>query len=222
VAVTGPRAAFAQPVRMRRIGILWILGESDPQVKKNREAFLTELHQLGWRLGDNLSVDYRAAPGDANRQRAYAAELVALTPDLIVADGTPGLTAVRQATRTVPIIFVNVTDPVGQGFVESLARPGGNATGFALFEFSMGTKWLQILRELAPSIKKVGFLFNPAMAPYSGLYLRSIQQGAVTFGIELHPIPVDDEAGVERSLTALGQQPDTCRSRKFDLAGFAQ
>jgi putative ABC transport system substrate-binding protein len=194
---------------MRRIGILWILGESDPQVKKNREAFLTELHQLGWRLGDNLSVDYRAAPGDANRQRAYAAELVALTPDLIVADGTPGLTAVRQATRTVPIIFVNVTDPVGQGFVESLARPGGNATGFALFEFSMGTKWLQILRELAPSIKKVGFLFNPAMAPYSGLYLRSIQQGAVTLGIELHPIPVDDGASAERSLAALGQQPDT-------------
>ena len=113
---------------------------------------MTELRQLGWKVGDNLSIDYRSAPGDANRQRAYAAELVSLTPDHIVADGTPGLTAVRQATRTVPIIFVNVTDPVGQGFIESLARPGGNATGFALFEFSMGTKWLQILRELAPSI----------------------------------------------------------------------
>ena len=146
-AVTWPRPALAQQsFRMRRIGILWILGESDPQVKKNREAFLTQLHQLGWKVGDNISIDYRSAHDDPNRQRTYAAELVALTPDLIVADGTPGLTAVRLATRTVPIIFVNVTDPVGQGFVESLARPGGNATGFALFEFSMGTKWLEILR----------------------------------------------------------------------------
>ena len=108
-AVTWPLAALAQqPVRMRRIGILWILGESDPQVKKNREAFLTQLHRLGWKVGDNLSIDYRSAPDDANRQRASAAELVGLAPDLIVADGTPGLTAVRLATRTVPIIFANV------------------------------------------------------------------------------------------------------------------
>src|SRR5262249_11916840 len=99
-----------------------------------------------------------------------------------------------EAARTVPIIFVNVTDPVGQGFVENLARPGGNAPGFTLFEFSMGTRWLEILRELVPSVKKVGFMFNPAMAPYSGLYLRSIQQAAPTFGIEPHSMPVDDEA----------------------------
>jgi len=100
--------------------------------------------------------------------------LIGLGPDLIVAEGTPGLAAAQQATRTVPTIFVSVTDPVGQGLVESLARPGGNATGFTLYEFSMGTKWLEILRELMPSVKKVGFMFNPATAPYSGLYFRSI------------------------------------------------
>jgi putative ABC transport system substrate-binding protein len=135
--------------------------------------------------------------------------LIGLAPDLIVAEGTPGLVAAQLSTRTVPIIFVNVTDPVGQGLVESLARPGGNATGFTIFEFSMGTKWLEILRELVPSVKNVGFMFNPNMAPYSGLYLRSIQQGALTFGIEPYAMPVDDESSVERSLSALGQQPDS-------------
>src|ERR1019366_10728394 len=146
---------------------------------------------------------------DANRQRAYAAELIGLAPDLIVAEGTPGLAAAQLATRTVPIIFVNVTDPVGQGFVESLARPGGNATGFTLYEFSMGTKWLEIVRELMPSVKKVGFMFNPATAPYSGLYFRSIQEGGSTFGIEPYLIPVDDASGVGHSLSSLGQQPDS-------------
>jgi putative ABC transport system substrate-binding protein len=160
-------------------------------------------------VGDNVHIDHRSAAIDANRQRAYAAELVRLAPDVIVAEGTPGLAAVQLATHTVPIIFVNVTDPVGQGFVESLARPGGNATGFTLFEFSMGTKWLEILRELVPSMKNVGFLFNPAEAPYSGLYLRSIQQGARVLGIEPYSMPVDDEPGVERSLSRLGQQPNS-------------
>jgi putative tryptophan/tyrosine transport system substrate-binding protein len=208
-SVSWPLVAQEQPGRMRRIGMLWIIAETDPQATKNREAFLKQLHQMGWRAGDNVHLDHRSAADDANRQRAYAAELIGLAPDLIVAEGTPGLAAAQLATRTVPIIFVNVTDPVGQGFVENLARPGGNATGFTLFEFSMGTKWLEILRELVPSVKKVGFMFNPAMAPYSGLYLRSIQQGALSFGIEPYSMPVDDESGVERSLSTLGQQPDS-------------
>jgi len=209
-AVTWPLAARAQqPERMRRIGILWIIAETDPQYAINREAFTKQLHQLGWRAGDNVHIDHRSAAADANRQRAYAAELIGLAPDLIVAEGTPGLAAAQLATRTVPIIFVNVTDPVGQGFVESLARPGGNATGFTLYEFSMGTKWLEIVRELMPSVKKVGFMFNPTMAPFSGLYFRSIQEGARTFGIEPYSIPVDDESGVGHSLSSLGQQPDS-------------
>jgi putative ABC transport system substrate-binding protein len=205
-----PLAARAQqPERMRRIAMLWIIAETDPQAIKNREAFFKQLHKLGWRLGENVQIDHRWAAVDADRQRAYAAELVRLGPDLIVAEGTPGLAAAQLATRTVPIVFVNVTDPIGQGFVESLARPRGNATGFALFEFSMGAKWLEILKELMPSVKKVSLLFNPAMAPYSGLYLRSIQQGALTHGIEPSAMPVDDESAVERSLSTMGQQPDS-------------
>jgi putative tryptophan/tyrosine transport system substrate-binding protein len=209
-AAAWPLAAGAQQrERMPRIAMLWIIAETDPQAIKNREAFFKQLQKLGWRTAENVQIDHRWAAVDADRQRAYAAELVRLGPDLIVAEGTPGLAAAQLATRTVPIVFVNVTDPVGQGFVESMARPRGNATGFALFEFSMGTKWLEILRELVPSVKKVGFLFNPSMAPYSGLYLRSIQQGALTLGIEPSVMPVDDESGVERSLSALAQQPDS-------------
>jgi len=209
-AATWPMAARAQqPERMPRIGMLWILPDVDPQSIINREAFSRQFHQLGWRPGDNVRVDNRWAPNDVNLQRAYAAELIGLSPDLIVAEGTPGLAAARQATRTIPIIFVNVTDPVGQGFVESLARPGGNATGFTLYESSMGGKWLEILRELVPSVKKVELMFNPAMAPYSGLYFRAIQDAAVTFGIEPHAMPIDNESGLEGALSALGQQPDS-------------
>ena len=208
-AATWPMAARAQqPQQMRRIGMLWITPDVDAQSFINREAFNRQFHQLGWRPGDNVRVDNRWAP-DVSRQRAYAAELIGLSPDLIVAEGTPGLAAVRQATRTIPIIFANVTDPVGQGFVESLARPGGNATGFSLYESSMGGKWLEILRELVPSIKKVELMFNPAMAPYSGLYFRSIQGAAVTFGMEPMQLPIDNESGLEVALSALGQQPDS-------------
>jgi putative tryptophan/tyrosine transport system substrate-binding protein len=209
-AVAWPLTASAQqPERVRRIGMLWITSEADPQSIINSEAFNRQFHKLGWRPGDNVRVDNRWAANDVSRQRAYAAELIGLSPDLIVAEGTPGLAAARQATRTVPIIFVNVTDPVGQGFVESLARPGGNATGFTLYEFSMGAKWLEILRELVPSVKKVELMFNPAMAPYSGLYFRAIQDAAVTFGIEPHAMPIDNESGLEGALSALGQQPDS-------------
>src|SRR5262245_47027100 len=173
-AAAWPLAARAQERdRMRRIAMLWIIAETDPQAIKNREAFIKQLHKLGWRTGENVQIDHRWAAVDADRQHAYAAELVRLGPDLIVAEGTPGLAAAQLATRTVPIVFVNVTDPVGQGFVESLARPRGNATGFALFEFSMGTKWLEILRELMPSVKKVGFMFNPAMALPDCTFARS-------------------------------------------------
>jgi putative tryptophan/tyrosine transport system substrate-binding protein len=208
-SVSWPLVAQEQPGRMRRIGMLWIIAEIDPQATKNREAFLKQRHQLGWRAGDNVHIDHRSAADDANRQRAYAAELIGLSPDLIVAEGTPGLAAVRQATRTIPIIFANVTDPVGQGFVESLAHPGGNATGFSLYESSMGGKWLEILRELVPSVKKVELMFNPAMAPYSGLYFRSIQDAAVKAGIEPHAMPIDNESGLEGALSALGQQPES-------------
>ena len=209
-AAAWPLTARAQqPDRVRRIAMLRIIAESDPQYAITQEAFVKQLRQLGWRAGENVHIDHRSAADDANRQRAYASELIGLGPDLIVVEGTPGLAAAQQATRTVPTIFLSVTDPVGQGLVESLARPGGNATGFTLYEFSMGAKWLEILKELMPSVKKVGFLFNPTMAPYSGLYFRSVQEAGRTFGIEPHLMPVDDKSGVERSLSLLGQQRDS-------------
>ena len=174
VAATWPLAARAQqPERMRRIGMLWITPDVDAQSFINREAFNRQFHQLGWRPGDNVRVDNRWAP-DVSRQRAYAAELIGLSPDLIVAEGTPGLAAVRQATRTIPIIFANVTDPVGQGFVESLARPGGNATGFSLYEFSMGGKWLEILRELVPTVRRLNSCSTPQWPRILGyIFVRS-------------------------------------------------
>jgi putative ABC transport system substrate-binding protein len=138
-AASWPVAARAQqPDVVRRIGVLMITAETDPQAQADRAAFTKELRRLGWMEGRNVRIDYHWAAGDASYLPALAAQLVGLRPDLIVAQGAPGLAAARQATRTLPIIFHNVTDPVGLGFVESLARPGGNITGFALFEFSMG------------------------------------------------------------------------------------
>jgi putative ABC transport system substrate-binding protein len=173
--VAGLGSAAAWPVvarsqqteRVRRIGMLWIIAETDPQAMKNREAFLKQLHQLGWRAGDNVRIDHRSAPANAIRQRAYAAELIGLAPDLIVAEGTPGLVAAQLATRTVPIIFVNVSDPVGQGFIESLARPGGNATGFTLFEFSMGGQagWIYVQPRLCTVLRAISS-FDPTRCPH--------------------------------------------------------
>ena len=138
-----------------------------------------------------------------------ARQLLDLKPDLIVAQGTPGLAAARDATRTLPIIFADVTDPVGQGFVESLSRPGGNLTGFPLFESSMGGKWLEVLKSLAPSTKQVAVLFNPPTAPYGNLYFRSVEEAAPYFGIQPSCMEVGDETDVERKLTSLGREPNS-------------
>jgi putative ABC transport system substrate-binding protein len=194
---------------MRRIGVLMIVTESDPAAHADRMAFTKELERLGWTDGDNIRIDYRWAGGDASRLPSFATQLVDLKPDLIVAQGTPGLAAARKATRTLPIIFAEVTDPVGQGFVESLSRPGGNLTGFALFEFSMGGKWLEVLKSLAPSTKQVGVLFNPPTAPYGELYLRSVEAAAPQFEIKPLPIKVDDETDVERRLSDLAREPNS-------------
>jgi putative ABC transport system substrate-binding protein len=148
--------------------------------------------------------------GDQNLLRKYAMELVGMSPDVLMTEGTPPLAAALKATKSVPIIFVNVSDPVGQGFVASLARPGGNATGFTLFEFSMAPKWVEILRELAPAVKHIGFFFHPVVAaPYSNLFFRPVQTAAEIFKIDVKPIEVEDDAGIERSLAAQAQQPDS-------------
>jgi ABC-type uncharacterized transport system substrate-binding protein len=209
-AAAWPLAARAQqPDVVRRIGVLMITAETDPQAQADRAPFAKQLQRLGWTEGQNVRIDYRWAAGDLSHLPALAAELVGLRPDLIVAQGTPGLAAAQQATRTLPIIFTNVTDPVGQGFVESLARPGGNITGFAIFEFSMGGKWLEVLKMLAPSTKQVALLFNPPMAPYANLYFRSVEAAAPRFGIQPLSMEIDDEAGVERRLSGLRREPNS-------------
>ena len=158
-AATWPLAARAQqPERMRRIGVLLSTAADDPESSARTASFLQGLQQLGWIEGRNLRIDIRWAAGDAELYRKYAAELVALAPDIILASSSPTVAALQAATRTVPIVFAHAVDPVGAGFVDSLARPGGNATGFVLFEYGISAKWLELLKEIAPALKRVAVL----------------------------------------------------------------
>src|SRR5262249_10267983 len=151
---------------------------TDPEAKPRVTAFQQELQRLGWTEGRNTRIEYRWGGGDASSIRAYAVELAGLRPDVIVANATPVIDAVRQETRTIPIVFVLASDPIGNGFVENLARPGGNLTGFSNFEFSMGGKWLETLKEIAPYLMKAAMLFNPETAPYAGKFLGPAQSAA--------------------------------------------
>jgi ABC-type uncharacterized transport system substrate-binding protein len=207
-AAAWPLAARAAPDQVRRIGILSVISEGDPQVRANRGALESGLHALGWIVERNIHLESHWTD-DESLLRKYAAELVGASPDVLITEGTAALAPVKRATKSIPIVFVNVSDPVGQGFVASLARPGGNATGFTLFEFSMATKWVDILRELAPTTKHIGFFFNPVMHPYSNLFFRGVQAATETFKIDLNAIPVEEDADIERSLAALAQQPDS-------------
>ena len=169
IAALGGAAAWPvvaraqQPERMRRIGVLQGGSDTDdPRSQPNVAAFRQALQQLGWTDGRNVRFDYRWPAGDADKARKYAAELVALAPDVILAISAVSLVPLLQATRTVPIVFVAVSDPVGAGFVDSLSRPGGNATGFVLFDYSLSTKWLELLKEIAPGVKRVAILRDPA------------------------------------------------------------
>jgi putative ABC transport system substrate-binding protein len=197
--------------RVRRIGILMLVGETDPQAHAELAAFTTELQRLGWTVEQNVRIDYRWADGDVSRLQALATQLVELRPDLVVAQGSAALAALRQATQTLPIVFADVTDPVGQGLVQSLARPGGNVTGFAMFEFSMGGKWLDVLKKLVPSMKRVAVLSNPPTptAPFGKLYFQSIAAAAPRFGIEPFAMEIDNEADVERRLSDLAREQNS-------------
>jgi putative tryptophan/tyrosine transport system substrate-binding protein len=178
-----PVAARAQqPERVRRIGGL--TGTADDSITQRRlAAFLQALQQLGWTDGHNVRVDYRWGGGDADRIRKYAAELVALAPDVILSTGGVATERVLQATRTVPIVFVSVPDPVGSGFVDNLSRPGGNATGFTVFEYSLGGKWLELLKELAPRVTRVAVLRDSAITAGIGQFV-AIQSVASSLGVE--------------------------------------
>jgi putative tryptophan/tyrosine transport system substrate-binding protein len=207
-AIGWPLAAHAQqPQRLRRIGVLSFAAENDLEWHLRLAAFFEGLQSLGWVEGRNLRVDSRFAAGKADRLPAYAAELVALSPDVIVAISPLEVKAVRQRTLTIPIVFALAADPVSQGIVETLAHPGGNITGFSSFEFSMGGKWLEMFREIAPNIRRVALVFNPETAPYMESFLRSVQTTATSFGIEVISAPVHDVAEMERVLAQLAREP---------------
>jgi putative ABC transport system substrate-binding protein len=204
-AVAWPLEARAQQGgRMRRIGVLMSFAADDPAGQARLLAFAQELAQSGWIDGRNVRIDVRWGAVDPERIRSYAAELVALAPDVIVATGSAIVGSLLQATRTVPIVFVQVAEPVGAGFVETLARPGGNATGFMLYEYGIGTKWLELLKEIAPRVERVAFLQNPAIASGPGQF-GAIQSAAPSLGVEVRPISVRDAGEFERAITAFAR-----------------
>jgi ABC-type uncharacterized transport system substrate-binding protein len=204
-AVAWPLAARAQQgERMRRIGVFMNLASDDAEGQARNAAFLQGLQQSGWTVSRNVQIDYRWSAGDAELFRRHAAELAVLAPDVILATGSATVGPLLQATRTVPIVFVQVPDPVGAGFVESLARPGGNATGFTIFEYGISGKWLELLKEIAPSVTRVAVLRDPAIAAGAG-QLGAIQSVAPSLGVELRPLGVRDAGEIERSVTAFAR-----------------
>ena len=200
-AAAWPLATHAQqPERMRRIGILMFLAEDDAAAKARIAALIEGLQQLDWTVGRNVQVDIRWGATDAVRSRRYAAELVTLAPDVILSTASESIAALREATRTVPIVFVGVTDPVGAGYVANLARPGGNVTGLAYVEYGMGGKWLELLKEIAPRITRAAVLRDPTLPVGMGL-LGAIQTVAPSLGVETSPIDVRDASEIERAVT---------------------
>ena len=206
-AVAWPLAARAQQAdRMRRVGVLVSRIADDPEEQARLAAFVQGLQELGWTEGRNVRIDYRWAAGDADRSRTYAAELVALAPDVIVAAGSQSVAALEQTTRTVPIVFASVVDPVGAGYVTRLARPGGNATGFTAFEYSLSGKWLELLKEIAPNLTRIAILRDPALAAGIGQFAVIQAMAPPSFGVELSPIDVRDAGEIERDVAAFARE----------------
>ncbi|MGB9323310.1 MAG: ABC transporter substrate-binding protein, partial [Pseudolabrys sp.] len=208
-AAAWPLAAQAQQLeRMRRIGVLMAYGEGDAEGQSFTAAFVHGLQELGWTNGRNLRIDYRWAAGDVERMRALAKELVELQPDAIVAHTTPVTAAVQRTTRTIPVVMAAVSDPVGDGFVASLSRPGGNITGFINIESSMGGKWLELVNEIAPRVRRAAIMFNPDTAPARGTYfLGSFESAAQTLVIEPIKAAVRSDADIIRAIEELGRAP---------------
>jgi putative ABC transport system substrate-binding protein len=204
-AAAWPLAAHAQQSDpMRRIGVLQILEEDDPETVARHAAFEHALQALGWTVGRNVRIDYRSAKGDANQLRKYATELIALEPDVILTGGSISIAPVLRATRTIPIVFVQVVDPVGGGLVESLARPGGNATGFTSYEYSLSAKWLELLKEIAPPVTRVAVIRDPTQAAGIGQF-AVIQAAGPSLGVELRPINAPDKTEIERGIAAFAR-----------------
>jgi putative tryptophan/tyrosine transport system substrate-binding protein len=207
-AAAWPMMARAQqPERMRRIGVLLPFSESDPESQLRRAAFVDGLQKLGWTVGTNVMIDYRWAGDDADRIRLYATEITGMGPDVIWVIGSLPLLSLKRATRTVPIVFTQVYDPVGSGFVASLTRPGGNITGFTLGEFSMGGKMLEVLKEVASRVNHVAVILNLEQPPHVALW-RSIEATAPSFGVRVTPADVQGPDDIARVIEAFAREPN--------------
>ena len=207
-AIAWPLAARAQQAdRVRRIGALMTQAADDPEGQSRLLALEQGLQESGWTIGRNVRIDTRWGAGDAERYRRYAAELVALAPDVILVNGPAALAQLQQATRSLPIVFTNVTDPVGAGFVVSVARPGGNATGFMLSEYSTSGKWLELLKEIAPRVTRAAIIRDPTLTSAVAQF-AAIQSAATPLGVELSPIDVRNSGDIERAVAAFARAPN--------------
>jgi putative tryptophan/tyrosine transport system substrate-binding protein len=200
-------ARAQQPDRVRHVGVLMNVVQEDPGGSADVMAFRQGLADLGWIEGRNINIAFRWPGGDIERVQTFAKELVGLRPEVLIGRSTPTTAALKQETGTIPIIFVNVPEPVEQGFVQSLARPGGNITGFTNFEASIGGKWLQLLKEVDPRIARVAVIYNPQTAPFAGLFLSSVQSAAPTFAVETVAMPIRSDAEIEAALTMFAREP---------------
>jgi putative ABC transport system substrate-binding protein len=203
--VVWPIAAWAQQrEQIARIGVLMSAAADDPEGQARITAFKQGLQKLGWIEGQNVRIEVRWAGGDATLDRKFATELATLMPDVILATASQTVAALQAVTRTVPIVFAHAVDPVGAGFVDSLARPGGNTTGFVLFEYGLGAKWLELLKEIAPNVTRVAVLRDPAIAAGTGQF-GAIQSVAPSLGVELTPVNVRDPSEIERAISAFAR-----------------
>jgi putative ABC transport system substrate-binding protein len=220
----GARAQQSSP--MRRIGVLFGNAEGDPQVKAGLAAFTQALQELGWTDGRNIRIEYRFTAADVDRMQMFAKELVGLQPDLIVGQTTQVVAALQRQTKTIPIVFVAVSDPVGSGFVASLPRPGGNITGFINIESSLSGKWMEMLKDIVPRVTRAALMFNPETAPYFAYYLQPFEVAARSYAVEPIAASVRTAADIERIVASLGDRPDaglvlmpdpfTATQRNFD------
>ena len=210
MAVAHPLAGHAQqPELFRRVGVLMPFPENDPDTQRIVTVFAQALGRFGWAEGKNIQIDYRFAAGDPTRLKTYAAELVGLSPDVILASTPPAIAAVRAQTPTIPIVFVLVTDAVGQGLVQSLARPGGNITGFSALDATLMGKWLQLLKEIAPAVTRVAVIFGPdtTSAALVNMVDRALEAAAASLGVTVTLVPVRDDAAIEETITAAAREP---------------
>jgi putative ABC transport system substrate-binding protein len=210
VAAAAPFSARAQQADgMRRIGVLIPFAESDTDAQAQVRAFQEAFQKLGWQEGRNIRIDYRWTGGDVDRIRTFAKEIVELHPDVILGRSTPVIAALLKESRTVPIVFVVVSDPVGEGFIATMAKPGGNVTGFTNVESSLGGKWLALLKEIVPGISHISVMLNPKTAPGGGsYYLRMVESAAAAIGVQLIVSPIQDAAEIERTINEVSRDPN--------------